>query len=79
MIKKKQLDEKLLMLKEVLCDLNPEALEEIERDCEHRVNYGSDSNQEVQAPKEKGKADPTKAIKKRSDKKKKRRERLFYD
>ena len=32
------------MLKEILCELKPEALEEIERDCEQKINYGSESN-----------------------------------
>ena len=43
------------------------------------ANYGSDSNQEIQTPKEKGKADLTKPIKKRNDKKKRKREKLFYN
>ena len=55
-------------MKEVLCELNPEALEEIERDCEQKNNAHSDSNQEGGRER---KGEPTKAIKKKNDKKKK--------
>ena len=63
-------------MKEVLCELNPEALEEIERDCEQKNNAHSDSNQEGGRER---KGEPTKAIKKKNDKKKKRKDRFVYD
>jgi hypothetical protein len=72
-MQKVRLEDKMIKLKEVLCELNPEALEEIERDCEQKVNLGSDSNQEGLGGREKHRVEQTKAIKKKNDKKKKRK------
>lgn len=66
----------MLELKEQLLDLNPEALEEIERDCEQKNN---NVEEEAQSAKEKSVVPVSKSIKKKNDKKKRRKERLYYD
>ena len=68
--KKEAMRRRILELKEQLCELNPEALEEMERDCEKNA-----ISEEVV----KEKPPPNKPIKKRNDKKKKRKERIYYD
>ena len=72
-MQKVRLEDRMIRLKEVLCELNPEALEEIERDCEQKAVLGSDSNMDGAAGREKGRPEQTKAIKKKNDKKKKRK------
>lgn len=69
------LDDRLLQLKEDLCRISPEALEEIERDCSQKNESEDDAHLRTKKPRPKA---PSKNIKK-NERRKKNQQKLTYN